>query len=246
VRLNGFSHDATQRSTPRFQRVPAAPYVSSLVDEIPSGALFVADFPVTPGEFQFSPGGSLPAPLHKFLGATPTFLAELDTVLGGETAVYVRPGLPIPEVTIVTQPNGVTQAEAALADVLKTLRAAAGGVNGGIDLSNIPVFHKAAGGQLIISTSQQGIADFSSAGPKLSADPSFMGAQRASGMPAETTGFLYVNLATSLPLVQALGPMLGLKLPTGSRADLSALETLTAFGTRNGEETTFSVFLEVR
>jgi hypothetical protein len=247
VRVNGYSHDGSTRSTaPRFRQLPAVPYASSLVDEIPSGALFVADFPVTPGEFQFSSSGSLPQPLQKFLGTSPTFLAELDDLLGGETALYVRPGLPIPEVTIVTQPNDVTQAESALADVLKTLRAAASTAKGGLDLSKVPVFHRAAGGQLIISTSQQGIADFSSAGPKLSADPSFKGAQQASGMPAQTTGFLYVNLATSLPLVQALGPMLGLKLPTGSQADLSALRTLTAFGTRNGEDTTFSVFLEVR
>jgi hypothetical protein len=248
VRVNGFSHDgSTQGTAPRFRRIPAAPYTSSLVDEIPSGAFFVADFPVTPGEFQFSPTGSVPKPLQKFFGTLPTLLSDLDTLLGGETAVYVRPGLPIPEVTVVTQPDDVTQAEAALADVLKTLRAAAAGsAKGGIDLSNVPVFHKAEGGQLIISTSQQGLADFTSAGPKLSADPSFTGAKHASGMPDQTTGFLYVNLATSLPLVQALGPMLGVKLPTGSQADLSAFKTLTAFGTRNGEDTTFSVFLEVR
>ena len=252
VRVNGFSHDgSTQGVTPKFQRVPAAPYASTLVDEIPSGALFVADFPVTPGEFQFSPTGSIPQPLEKLFGsASPTFLSELDNLLGGETALYVRPGLPIPEVSIVTQPDDVTQAETALADVLKTLRAAAataGSAKGGFDLSKIPIYHKDEGGQLIVSTSQQGIADFESAGPKLSADPSFKGAQQASSMPAETTGFLYVNLATSLPLIQALGPMVGLKLPAGTaKADLGALKTLTAFGTRNGEETTFSVFLEVR
>jgi len=244
VRVNGYSHDdSTQTAAQKFQHVPAAPYASSLVDEIPAGALFVADFPVTAGQFQFSPSDSLPVPLQKLFGTSSTLLTDLDNLLGGETALYVRPGLPIPEVTIVTQPNDVTQAESALADALKTLRAAvpAGG-KGGLDLSSVPVFHKSAGGQFIISTSQQGIADFSSAGPKLSADPAFKGAQQASGMPAETTGFLYVNLASSLPLVQAFGPMVGLKLP----ADLGALKTLTAFGTRNGEDTTFSVFLEVR
>jgi hypothetical protein len=41
--------------------------------------------------------------------------------------------------------------------------------------------------------------------------------------------------------------MVGLKLPAGAaQADLGALKTLTAFGTRTGEEATFSVFLEVR
>ena len=38
----------------------SVPYASSLVDEIPSGALLVADFPVTPGQFQFSDKGPLP------------------------------------------------------------------------------------------------------------------------------------------------------------------------------------------
>jgi hypothetical protein len=248
VRVNGYSHDGSiPRSAPRFRALPAVPYASSLVDEIPSGALFVADFQVTPGEFQFSTTQPLPAPVQKLLGITPTFLAELDDVLGGETALYVRPGLPIPEVTVVTQPDDVTQAESTLADVLKTLRAAGAGIKAGIDLSSIPVFHKAEGGQLIVSTSQQGIADFTSGAAKLSADPSFKGAEQASGMPAETTGFLYVNLASSLPLIQALGPLVGLKLPPGGgQADLGALKTLTAFGTRAGEDTTFTVFLEVR
>jgi hypothetical protein len=248
VRVNGFSHDGSpaQGANPRLQPVPAPPYSSGLVDEIPSGVLFVADFPVKPGEFEFSPTGSAPKPLQDIFGSSTTSLSELDAVLGGETAVYVRPGLPIPEVTIVTQPNDVTKAESSLADLLKTLRTAAAGHKGGIDLSSIPVFHKAQGGQLIISTSQQGIADFVSGGPKLSADPGFKSAQQASSMPAETTGFLYVDLATSLPLVRALGPMVGLKLPGAAQADLGALKTLTAFGTRNGEETTFSVFLEVR
>ena len=246
VRVNAYSHDgSTLGVAQRFRGTPPAAYASSLVDEIPSGALLVADFPVTAGELQFSTSGALPKALQKFLGASPTFLAQLDDVLGGETAVYVRTGLPIPEVTIVTQPNDVTQAEASLADILKTIRQAAGSAKGGFDLSQIPVFHKAEGGQLIISTSQQGIADFESAGPKLSADPSFKGAQQASGMPAQTTGFIYVNLAASLPLVRLIGPMLGLKLPA-QQQDVSALKTLTAFGTRAGEEATFSVFLEVR
>jgi hypothetical protein len=246
VRVTGYSHDgSTQAISPRFRRIPPAPYTSSLVDEIPAGALFVADFPVTPGEFQFSTTDSLPSALQTFLGASPTFLAELDDVLGGETAVYVRPGLPVPEVTIVTQPNDTRVAEQSLADLLKTLRAA-GGTAGRLDLANIPVYHDVVGGQLIISTSQQGIADFRSAGPKLSSDPSFTSALKTSSMPSQTTGFLYANLASAVPIVRTLGPLLGLTLPAGlSTTDLSALKALSAYGTRAGDESTFTVFLEV-
>ena len=250
VRVNGYSRDgSTVGVAPRFRRTPPAPYTSNLVDEIPSGVLLVADFPVTPGQFQFSDTGAMPAPLKKFLGLSPTFLAELDDVLGGETAVYVRPGLPIPEVTIVTQPSDTALAERSLADVLKTLRQSigqSGGFSGGFNPAGIPIVHEVVGGQLIISTSQQGIADFRSAGPKLASDPSFTAALQTSEMPAQTTGFLYVNLARSLPLVQAFAPLLGLKLPAGATTDVSALKTLTAYGTRVGEEATFTAVLEVR
>jgi len=245
VRVNGYSHDgSTGGVLSGFQRTPPTPYTSNLVDEIPSGALLVADFPVTPGQFQFSGTSSMPAPLEKFLGASPMFLAELDDVLGGETAIYVRPGLPIPEVTIVTQPSDTTVAEQSLADLLQTLRQASGSA-GGFSLANVPIVHDMSGGQLIISTSQQGIADFRSGGAKLSSDPSFKSALQASSMPSQTTGFLYVNLASALPLVQILGPLLGLTLPTGATANLGALKTLTAYGTRVGEDATFTVFLEV-
>jgi hypothetical protein len=40
--------------------------------------------------------------------------------------------------------------------------------------------------------------------------------------------------------------MLGLNVPTSGQADLSALKTLTAFGGRAGQDSTFSVFVEVR
>jgi hypothetical protein len=64
-------------------------------------------------------------------------------------------------------------------------------------------------------------------------------------MPAQTTGFLYADLARVLPLVQALGPLLGLTLPPAPAVDLGALKTLTAFSTRAGDESTYTVFLAV-
>jgi hypothetical protein len=245
VRVNGYSHDASLQGVPARQQ-PAAPYSSSLVDEIPSGALLVADFPVMPGQFQFSGASTLPKPLQTFLGVSPASLAQLDELLGGEAALYVRPGLPIPEVTLVTQPSDTTTAATALDEMLKTLKGAGGASAGGFDLSSIPIYHVTAGGQLIVSTSRQGIADFRSAGPKLSSDPSFKSAQQASAMPSQTVGFLYVNLASALPLVQTVGPLLGLKLPPALQTDVGALKTLTAYGTRAGDESSFTVFLQVR
>ncbi len=241
VRVNGYAHDASLPNRPLLhQPVPAQPYASSLVDEIPSGAILVADFPVAPGQFEFSPGST--SRLEKLFGTNAATLAsELDAVLGGETALYVRPGVPIPEITLVTQPNDTVSATSALADVLTALKALPGAKAGGLRLGNIPIVHAVAGGQLVVSTSKQGIADFQSGGAKLSSDPSFKAAQQTSNMPAQTTGFLYVNVASALPLLRTIGPLLGLTVP----ADAGVLKTLTAFGTRTGDESAFTAFLQV-
>jgi hypothetical protein len=247
VRVNGYSHDGSLATLPFNQRpVPTQPYASSLVDEIPSGAILVADFPMAPGQIESYNAMGANSPFQKVFGPNAATLAsQLDTILGGETALYVRPGLPIPEVTLVTQPADTVTATQALADVLQALKQAPGAKAGGFDLGSIPIVHAVTGGQLVVSTSQQGLADFQSAGPKLSSDPSFTSAQQASNMPAQTTGFLYVNLASALPLLQTVGPLLGLNLPATLQTDAGALRTLIAYGTRSGDEAGATVFLQV-
>src|SRR5205085_12168157 len=109
-------------------------------------------------------------------------------LLGGETAVYVRGGLPAPEITLVTQPADVGRALEVLPDVLSALR----------DrfplLGRVSVRHAVVGGQLVLSTSQQGIATFLAPGTKLSDDPAFQKASKAAGLPERTTGFVYANV----------------------------------------------------
>ena len=248
VRVNGYSRDVSLVGVPNNRRpVPTAPYSSSLVDEIPSGAILVADFSIAQGQFEYGGASGPNSPLERLFGAnTATLASELDAILGGETALYVRPGVPIPEITLVTQPTDTAAATSALGDVIKALKQAAGGASaGGFNIGSIPIVHAIAGGQLVVSTSQQGIADFQSAGPKLSSDPSFKTAEQVSNMPDQTTGFLYVNLASALPLLEAIGPLLGLNLPSTLQTDAGALRTLTAYGTRNGDEAGFTLFLQV-
>src|SRR5260221_3974551 len=193
VRVSGYAHDASLPTRRLLhQRVRAQLYASSLVDEIPSGAILVADFPVAPGQFEFSPGST--SRLEKLFGTNAATLAsELDAVLGGETAVYVRPGVPIPEITLVTQPNDTVSATRALADVLTAPKALPGAKAGGLRLGNIPIVHAVAGGQLVVSTSKQGIADFRSGGAKASSDPGFKTAQQTSNTPAGRAAFTSVK-----------------------------------------------------
>jgi ABC-type branched-subunit amino acid transport system substrate-binding protein len=240
LRVSGYTRDGLMANTPAQQ--PTQPYASHLVDEIPAGALAVADVFVTPGDVQLA-GPHLLKPLKDLLGNDPALISRLDQILGGETALYARQGLIIPEITLVTQPADTQAATSALSDLLKTLKAK-GTLSG--PLAMVDIVHEVIGGQLVVSTSQKGLADFRAAGDKLSGDSSFKDAQKASEMPGATTGFLYVNAKDAVPMVQAFGPLLGLRLPPALRGDLSALRTVTAYGTRAGAQQSFRLFLQVR
>ena len=165
--------------------------------------------------------------------------------------MYVSPGSPLPSLTLVTHPSDPQAVLGALNDALSAAGKAAGGSGtGGFSLgsilSGLQLSHTQVGDALVVSTSQQAIDAFTGSGPKLSADATFQDAQQASGMPDQTTGFAYVDLKDALPLVQGLAALSG---ATGSTAvpDLSALHTLTAFGSGSSDGVErFTVFLEVQ
>ena len=109
------------------------------------------------------------------------------------------------------------------------------------------VYHALLGGQLVVSTSEQGIADFRSAGRKLSADPAFIEAMQVAKVPQQTTGFVYVNLEATLPLVEGIAALAGVTLPPALQGSgLQPLRTLTAFSNLTRDESSFTVFLAVR
>lgn len=215
---------------PRFIVRPMTPYRSSLVDEIPSGALFVADFQAPPAMFEWN---GVPKPLQQLLGTKlKTILAtELDQIFGGETAVFVTPGAPIPTITIVTQPpTDTVSAAQALDTILKA-------VPDSSPLHGMKLAQATIGGQFVISTSQAGIDAFRGGGAKLSNDSTFNDAAKQAGMGVDSTGFVYANAKDALPLLE----LAGVKVPAG----LPNLTTFFAYGGAAKDESTFSAFLGV-
>jgi hypothetical protein len=233
LKLEAFARTGglTATSAPRYIVHPTAPYASVLVDEIPSGVLAVVDLQVSSGMFENM--GTLPAPLVKFFGVknATSLPNQLDTLLGGETAIYVKPSLPIPEVTLVTQPTDTVAASQALDAILAELPSKS-------MFSGVKLYRKTMGGQFVVSTTQQGLSDFSGGtGPRLSADPSFLAAKAQSGMGATTTGFVYANVKDALPLLS----LAGVKLPAG----LPSFGTFMAYGGQTDTESSLTAFLGV-
>ncbi len=219
----------TASRPPRLAVRPIAPYTSALVEEIPAGVLAVVDLQLPQGAFELLP--QLPAALKDLFGPNAFGLPnELDAVLGGETALYVRPALPTPEITLVTQPADTAAASSTLDDLLAS--ASKGGM-----LAKLKLYRAVIGGQFVVSTTQKGIDDFRGGGAKLSADPGFAAARKQAGMPEQTTGFAYVNVKDVLPLLA----LAGVKLP----ADLPQIRSVMAFGGQTERESTFTAIVDI-
>jgi hypothetical protein len=213
---------------PRFVIHPTVPYRPALVDEIPSGALAVADLQIPNGIFETAPP---PPQLQKVFGSNaPLVPIYLDALLGGETAVYVRAGAPLPELTLVTQPNDTAAAARALDELLAALPATS-------MLHNLKLVHASIGGQFVVSTSSAGIDAFRGGGGKLSSDASFAKAAKQAGMGAETTGFVYGNVQDLLPFLT----LAGLHLPQG----LPSVGTVFAYGDQSNGESSYQAFVSV-
>jgi len=214
------------------------PYASQLVDEIPSGALAVADFQV------HQDTGTQPSSSSPLGGA----LQSLGKALHGETAVYVSPGAPIPAFTLVTRTSDPQAVLDALQSALSSIGSSAGqGKTGSFGLGSIlgalQLSHAIVGQDLVVSTSQAAVDAFKAGGKPLADDDTFKQASSAAGMPDKTTGFVYVNLKDALSAVQGIAALSGGSLP----GDLSALRTLTAYGSgTSGGVSSFTVFLEMR
>lgn len=215
---------------PRYVVHPTPLYVPGLIEEIPSGALGVLDFQASVGMFENMP--KLPAALTKALGAANAqqLPFQLDTLLGGETAIYVRPSLPMPEVTLVTQPADTAAASQALDQLLAELPASS-------MFSGLKLYRTTIGGQFVVSTTQKGLDDFRGGGAKLAADPNFLAARKDVGMGDETTGFVYGDVKDALPLLQ----LAGVKVPK----DLPPLGLFMAYGGATTGESSLTAFLGV-
>ena len=213
--------------TAAYIRVPIPVYPARLVDEIPADALAVADFQVTSGEFEDADRTTLPVPLQTAFAAAPSLSGELDTILGGETVLYVRTVRPVPEVTLVTQPTDTRAAIEALGTALKEVPA----------LRPIRPHVAVLGGELVISTTQHGLDAFRAARVHLSRDPMFNQATRAAGLPARATGFVYADLRQGAAALRILAPLFSVPVA------MTSARALLVFDNRVGSEVSSTLFL---
>ena len=171
---------------------------------------------------------------------------DVFPLFSAESALYLRPGFPIPEATIVTQ---VDDEQGALA-VIDKLANEVSEYYGTAELHSVDiegvqakelavnqlfsVYYAAFDGKLVITTSRQGIADLQAEGDRLADDEAFKDATEAAGMPSETTGFLYADLDQAPTALGLLG-FSGQSTPDWLERNLEPLQSLVLYGERDGD-----------
>jgi len=198
-------------------------YTSERVGEAPGDALAFLSFN---GEALRSQASTL-APFAQMLGI------RIDEVLegvNGEGALWVRPGTPIPEVTLVVESDDAEGARAALEPLLRSLP--------------LEVRVGVVDGRLVVTTAASPEDAVRTTGETLGESEDFGDAVDAAGMPDETSGFLYLNVADALPLLGLAG-LAGADVPEELLENLRPIRSVVAWS-EGGDTSTQTLFVEIQ
>lgn len=188
--------------------------------------------------------------------------AKIGELLQGENALYVRPGegripdvsVKIPEVTLVADAGSGVDG----ADVIDRLfrryasdsffgpepARIAGTPARKLDFGsgNVAGYYANVDGKLVVTDLPSGIEGVKSGGKSLAESDDYRDAARASGLPAKTQGFLYVNVHTSIPFVARLAQQ---SLPADVARNLKPLRSAVEYAVSRTHEVQVTVFLRV-
>jgi hypothetical protein len=204
---------------------------ADLVSQIPADAVLAA------GAGGFGSAGNLK------LGGVD--LQGIADALGGQAIVYVRAGLPFPEVTIASKPKDPEKAVREIGRlIVKLSKTSKPPVTTTVDgvalhdvaLGAIDLYYGTFDGLFVVSDSTAAVAALRSSGDKL----------KVPGLPDKTNGFLYLDVERALPAVRAFAKLANQKVPAQVDANLKPLRTLVVYGTREGDVQTIVALLKLR
>jgi hypothetical protein len=240
-------------------------FKADLPSEVPAGALVYLDFNDL--------GGAIKAFRDAAAQADPSFdrdLAQIESQIGvsldddvlplfaGESALYVRQGFLIPEVTLVTHVEDEQKAMATVDKLVGALRqyvpnspTARSTEIDGIAAKEVPIsppfslFYAAFDGHLVLTTARDGIAALRSHDDRLSDDADFKKALEDAGVPDETSGFGYLNLKAGLPYALGFAGAVGGPISSQVSSNIEPLKSLVFYGAKDGSTLRFTAFLAV-
>jgi Protein of unknown function (DUF3352) len=255
---DGIGLDTIAHGTPGklFKGLPRTPsFNAKLPESVPQNALVYLTFHGSKNMLSGLEKNSLfdNPNYRQFAGP----LRDLASLLEGENAFYLRPGsghsvdvpFEIPELTFVAA--GAKRDGAAVIDKLldrefgtspefatiagvKVHKLASGGV--GLYYANVD-------GKLVVTDLPAGIKGVKNAGRPLSESEAYRDAADASGLPSKTQGFLYVDIRSTVPLVEKLSQA---QVPAEIGRNLKPLRSAVEYAVARSHELQVSFFLRIK
>lgn len=232
------------------------PYASALLQRVPEDAFALISFQgrgVTRQFEQFRDNPLFSMAYQQFERELGIELDEVVALLEGEVAFYARPGVPIPELTLLLDSDNAEQARASADNLLRALARKAGAPvteDGDVTTAVFDQFTvnlAAVDGLVVLTTSKRALTELTESGDKLPDSDRFKAALETAGVPDEYTGLAYIELAEVIALLQAYLETTGSteQLPPEVARNLEALTSLVAWGTLDGDVATALAFLEI-
>jgi hypothetical protein len=236
---------------------PAHAFSPSLQQKVPGDALFYASFHGAKGMLtglEHSPILSGSPELRRYSG----LLRQVESLLQGENAVYVRPGQGggLPEVTLVTEPASGTNGAATLDRILQryrsqlqlprlpqTVRIAGTTARKLGTGSVVDLYYANVGKRFVVTNLPGGIKALAGNPSSLAQSDDYKGALAESGMPAKTQGFLYVNVTGGISYAQKLG---GVPIPDAVMRNVKPLRSAVTYAATRPSELQITFFLRIK
>jgi hypothetical protein len=211
---------------------PPSPSSADLVSQIPAGSVLALGLGSV---------GRIPGSL-KVGGVDAQAIAA---ALGSHAIVYVRAGMPFPEVTIASKPKdparAVRDVGRLIAKLSKTTNPPVTTTVDGVTLHDVPlgavdIYYGTFDDLLVVSDSTDAVGALRSGGSKL----------RVPGLPDTASGFLYLDVEHALPALRSFAKLANQQVPAQVDANLKPLKTLVVYGTREGKVQSVVALLQLR
>jgi hypothetical protein len=255
AKSDGIAWDTTIHGTPGKEFNKLSQYASngSLQKLVPKDALLYLAFHGSKGMLGgLGANPILQQPGFKGFGDA---LRQLGRIIEGENALYVRaPGSSgVPEVTFIAAPGGGVDGAAALDRILEgfakksglrlQLTNIAGVPVRVVDVGRFAVRYGNVNGRLVVSSLPSGITFTKNGGKTLAESQEFKDAAQSSGLPAKPQVVLYVDIHSTIPLIQRFG---NVQLPASIERNLKPLRSAVEYAVRRSHEIQVSFFLRIK
>ena len=201
-------------------------YTSRRIDQAPADALVFLSFDTKSLRGQTS----ALAPLASLLGVR---VDQLVKDIEGEGAFWVLPAPGFPEVTLVLTTSSPARTQQQLRELLEG--------------APLPIRVAVVGDQVVATTASNPPDALKRAqvGGSLADDVDFKEAKDVAGMPDETGGFLYVDVADALPLLSLAG-YAGVDVPRELLENLRPVRSVIAWSEADGTTSAQTLFVHIQ